>query len=251
MNILVMAVMSFLLAACASQLPETACGDHGAARLAAGVDAYNHSNIALAFMNLRAAADCGNSDAQVNLGYMYARGQGVSADQTEALRLYQLSAAQGNGEGMNAVAYKYQYGTGVAVDISQAVQWYCKAVERGNARAMNNLALLYLRGSGVPRSIEVARDLWKQSAERGHANAMFNLGMSYLEGPGERDTEQGTKLVIEAALHGHEQAQQRLRNSGYKGELPPPLDEAAIMTIQPSQLSPGHAPACGKPTTQS
>jgi TPR repeat protein len=182
---------------------------------------------------------------------MYARGQAVSADQTEALRLYQLSAAQGNGEGMNAVAYKYQYGTGVAVDISQAVQWYCKAVERGNARALNNLALLYLHGLGVPQSFEVARDLWNQSAERGHANAMYNLGMSYLGGPGVRDAEQGTKLVTEAALHGHAQAQQLLRNNGYKGQLPPPSDEAAIMTIQSPPLPPGHAPACGKATPQS
>jgi TPR repeat protein len=92
--------------------------------------------------------------SQVNLGYLFARGQGVAADQLTAFRLYSLSAAQGDGEGMNGLGYKYQFGTGVPKDIDMAVHWYCKAVGAGNARGMNNLAILLSHGQGVPRDEE-------------------------------------------------------------------------------------------------
>ena len=127
----------------------------------------------------------------MNLGYLFARGQGVWASQQEALRLYNLSAAQGDGEGMNAVGYKYQFGTGVAQDLGLAVRWYCKAVEAGNARGMNNLASLS-NGLGVPKDEEQARDLWRQSAALGHVNAMANLAFSYLQSENaERDQIRG------------------------------------------------------------
>ncbi|MGE0575660.1 hypothetical protein [Reyranella sp.] len=41
---------------------------------------------------MKAASDAGDSDAQVNLGYLYACGHGVPINQEEALRLYLLSA---------------------------------------------------------------------------------------------------------------------------------------------------------------
>jgi TPR repeat protein len=75
------------------------------AKLAAveGIATYNKGDYVLAFHLLQSAANQGDSDAEVNLGYMYARGRAVQADQAEALRLYRLSAENGNGEGMNAI----------------------------------------------------------------------------------------------------------------------------------------------------
>ncbi len=58
-----------------------------------GMKAYNRGDFATAYRLLRQEADAGDAEAQVNLGYMYARGQGVKADQLEAFRLYTLSAA--------------------------------------------------------------------------------------------------------------------------------------------------------------
>lgn len=150
------------------------------------IDAYNRGDAVTAFALLKAAADRGDFDAQVNLGYLYARGQGVAVNQLEAFRLYRLSAQQGNGEGMNALGYKYQFGTGIAPDPNRAVSWYCMAVLQGNSRAMNNLALVLEEGKLVRANIADARNLWRQSASMGHINAMFNLGRSLLYGPGDR-----------------------------------------------------------------
>ena len=44
----------------------------------------------------RKAADQGLADAQNNLGYMYANGQGVAKDEKEAYKWLLLSGAQGN-----------------------------------------------------------------------------------------------------------------------------------------------------------
>jgi TPR repeat protein len=239
------AVFLLGIAPCFPCCAQSACSDAGVPALNAGVLDYNGGWVRAAFDALRAAAACGNADAQVNLGYMYARGQGTAPDQQEALRLYRLSAAQGNGEGMNALGYKYQYGTGVAIDLAQAISWYCRAIERGNPRAFNNLALLYDAGQGVPQDVAVARDLWQQAADRGHANGLYNLGVSYLKSADEFERKRGIALEIEAASLGNGPAQQLLRRRGYQGTFPAVLDDAGLMKLQSPWLPPGHAPACG------
>ena len=57
------------------------------ASVLAGIEAYNRGDITASLALLKNAADAGDADAQVNLGYLYARGQGVDANQQEALRL--------------------------------------------------------------------------------------------------------------------------------------------------------------------
>jgi TPR repeat protein len=96
--------------ALASGLAAHARAQDVAPPVVAGIEAYNRGNVADAFRLLKTAADAGDPDAQLNLGYLYARGQGVAQNQQEAMRLYLLSAKQGNPEGMNAVGFKYRYG---------------------------------------------------------------------------------------------------------------------------------------------
>jgi uncharacterized protein len=214
------------------------------AKTLAGMNAYNHGDFGTAYRLLNQGAKAGDAEAQVNLGYLFARGQGVAPNQQEAFRLYNLSAAQGDGEGMNAVGYKYQFGTGITQDWRLAVHWYCRAVEAGNARGMNNLAILLSNGLGVPRDEEQARDLWRQSAALGHINAMANLAFSYLQSENaERDQNQGLAWMERAAEAGQQRAQAYLRLHGDTGPLPPPVDQAAKMLPAPWGVA-GHARIC-------
>lgn len=222
--------------------------EHGLTAVIAALDAYNRGDIGFAYRVLRAEADQGDADAQVNLGYLYARGQGVARNQREAFRLYGLSAAQGNGEGMNALGFKYQFGTGIKPDINKAVHWYCMAVVRGNPRAMNNLAALLYDGKAIPMNRTEAHNLWQQAAERDHVNAMYNLGVSYLYGPDQPiDPDQGRTWILKAARRGHAGAQQVARKLGYVGPFPRAVDFAAQMELQPKNAAPGHAVICGNP----
>jgi hypothetical protein len=161
-----------------------------------------------------------------------------------ALQLYRHSAEQGNGEGMNALGYKYQFGTGIKPDIRKAVEWYCLAIGRGNPRALNNLAWLQHDGNGVPRDIAEARSLWRQSAERGDVNAFYSLGASLMS-DAPADVDEGMRWLARAAEQGQGLAQQELRRRGYGGALPPVVDSALKMRIQPKNASPGHARICG------
>jgi TPR repeat protein len=208
-----------------------------------GMQAYNRGDIPTAYRLLRQAADAGDPQAQVNLGYLYARGQGVAADQKEALRLYLLSADQGDGEGMNAVGYKYLFGTGIAKDAKRAVYWFCLAVSKGNPRGMNNLAVVLNAGQDFKRDEAEARNLWEQSANLGHANSMANLGLSYLQGT-LRDAAKGEEWIVRAAQGGQPDAQRLLRANGYAGALPPAFYEAAVMIPTPKNEA-GHSKVCG------
>jgi TPR repeat protein len=216
------------------------------AAVAAGFGAYNRGDYNTAYALLRQEADRGDSDAEVNLGYLYARGQGVALDQIQAFHLYDLSAHQGNGEGMNALGYKYQFGTGIKPDITQAIRWYCAALHEGNPRAMNNLALMLDTGRDAPRDIAAARDLWQQSIDHGEVNGMYNLGLSLIRYPNHPDDKQiGTQWIVEAANRGQIGAQQLLRQNGYRGALPPAIDFSGQMRLQPRDAVPGHADICG------
>lgn len=206
----------------------------------AGMQAYNSGDFATAYTLLSQAADAGDPEAQVNLGYLYARGHGVPVDQTEALRLYEASAKAGSSEGMNALGYKYLFATGVPKDAGRAAFWFCEAVLRGNPRAMNNLALMLVSGE-LPLD-EEARNLWEQASKIGHANAMNNLGLSYLNGI-ERDLAKANEWMMRAAQAGHPNAQQYVRTMGYAGALPPIVNVGVAMTPAP-QNAVGHTKQC-------
>jgi TPR repeat protein len=210
-----------------------------------GIESYNNGIFNLAFRLLKTAADLGDSDAQVNLGYMYARGQGTKADQAEAMRLYRLSADSGNGEGMNAIAYKYTYGTGVPIDMKMAVRWYCRAIAQGNPRALNNLGLLHAQGVGIAFDMDEALDLWRQSAELGHANAMLNLGLALLQMPGAPQKQaEGKAWVVRAAQLGQPDAIGWLKSNGYDGSLPQPINTTGQMALAPPKAEAGNAKEC-------
>jgi TPR repeat protein len=217
-----------------------------ASSVVAGIEAYNSGDAGTAFRLLKAAADAGDSDAQVNLGYMYARGHGVAQDQQESMRLYLSSARQGNAEGMNAVGFKYMVGSGIKPDIGQAVHWFCRAAVSGDARGLNNLGILHFEGKGVPRDVEEFRSLWRQAADRSNPNAMFNLARSLLFGPDEpRDQAEGMRLMVDAARLGHGGAQQVVRRAGYAGPLPKAVNTELAMRIASRNTPPGKARYCG------
>jgi TPR repeat protein len=233
-----------VLAACVG-LAGTAAAQATAQGVVTAIHAYNRGDVATAFRLLKAASDAGDPDAQVNLGYLYARGHGVAENQQEALRLYLLSAKRGNAEGMNAVAYKYLHGSGVAVDRPRAVHWFCRAAVLGDPRGLNNLGLVYYEGMGVTRDVGEARRLWRQAAERGNPNAMANLGRALFGPEAPIDRQEGTAWIVKAAQKGHAGAQQAARQLGFNGPLPPPVNTELEMRVPAKDLPPGKVRDCG------
>jgi TPR repeat protein len=73
---------------------------------------------------------------------MYAKGQGVTPDQAEAVRWYRKAAEQGDADGQFNLGFMYAKGQGVTQDQAEAVRWYRKAAEQGDAVAKRELVKL-------------------------------------------------------------------------------------------------------------
>ena len=62
---------------------------------------------------VRQAADQGDANAQFNLGFMYANGEGVPKDDAEAARWYRMAANQGDAAAQYSLGVSYANGEGV------------------------------------------------------------------------------------------------------------------------------------------
>ncbi|MBM3379873.1 MAG: sel1 repeat family protein [Betaproteobacteria bacterium] len=106
--------------------------------------AMNTMEFKRALETLKPLADKGDSNAQFNLGAMYASGRGVRSDPTEAVRLYRLAAAKNHLGAMNNLAYMLKTGSGTAKDEREALKWYEQIAasprEDPGAMALKNLA---------------------------------------------------------------------------------------------------------------
>jgi TPR repeat protein len=134
--------------------------------------AYQSKDYARALAIFRPLAEQGDALAQYSLGYMYAKGQGVTEDDAEALKWYRRSAEQGNAFGQANLGHMYDDGEGVAEDDAEAVKWYRAAAEQGFDKAQYILGLMYARGTGVPRSAIEAFKWWSIAAVAGNQKAI-------------------------------------------------------------------------------
>jgi hypothetical protein len=215
------------------------------AELVGGVTAYNRGDFATARALLQSAAGRGEAEAMVNLGYMYARGQGGRQDSTFALELYRRAAAAGDGEGMNAVGFRFNFAP--KPDYPNAIRWYCRAIARGNQRALNNLAILFHNGQGVKKDLDEARYLWRQSAARGDLNAQTNVGSDMAADATlpESERQAGMEMVRDAARQGGILAQDWLRKVGDAETFPPGTINELTMKLEARDPIPGASKACG------
>ena len=163
----------------------------------------------------RKSADQGDVTAQWYLGLMYYNGQGVEQDYAEAVKWYSKAADQGDADAQNNLGVCYANGQGVQLDYEMAVSLYRKAADQGDAIAQNNLGIMYADGQGVERNYEEAVKWWRKAADQGCAGAQYNLGVSYDKGRGVgRDSMEAVKWWRKAAEQGHVDAQNILESIG-------------------------------------
>ena len=102
---------------------------------------------------------------------MYAQGEGVPEDDSEAVKWYRLAAEQGDAAAQFNLGIKYDQGEGVPEDDSEAVKWYRLAAEQGDATAQFNLGIKYAQGEGVLEDYVQAHAWLNLAAAQGHENA--------------------------------------------------------------------------------
>ena len=117
---------------------------------------YNKGDYEAALKIWEPLAEKGLTSAQVILGKMYAKGQGVPQDYKTAVKWYKLAAEQGHPDAQNNLATLYEEGEGVERDSKEAAKLYMLAAQQGNFDAPNNLGTMYLNGVGVIRNYVTA-----------------------------------------------------------------------------------------------
>jgi uncharacterized protein len=129
--------------------------------------AYKRGDYATAMRLFRPLADDGDASAQVVLGFMYKRGQGVPQDYAAAVRWYRLAAEQGDASAQADLGFMYEMGQGATQDYAEAVRWYRLAADQGVATAQAALGFMYEAGRGVPQNDVLAHMWFSVSAARG------------------------------------------------------------------------------------
>ena len=129
-----------------------------------------------ALTDLLAAANRGNENAEVKLGFLYSDGeQGIPMRIKEGIRWWEKAAYFWNEEALFALGKTYERGMGVPVDQAAAVRYYRIAAAQGHGSAQNDLGLMLWYGQGVPADHEEAIRLWQAAATQNIWQAKHNL----------------------------------------------------------------------------
>ena len=136
--------------------------------------AYNRGDYETAYRLIKPLAEQGLPEAQVNLGLMYDRGQGVPQDFAEALKWYRKAAEQGFAEAQTNLGIMYYTGQGVPKDYVLARMWFTLATsgypasenaKRERAEKFSDIAASKMTPAQIAESQRLARE-WKPKMER-------------------------------------------------------------------------------------
>jgi TPR repeat protein len=225
------------------------------------------------------AAQQGHSEAQLQLGYSYALGQGVQASAADAAKWFQAVCEQGNKtvsllagtelragkiipadakaaakclerasslgdlEAAAALGMMYLNGEGVLKDPDRSIKLLQMAANRGNIEAFYGLGLIYERGFGLRQDYVEAAKWFLKSASEGFASAQLALGRLYTQGLGVRvDYAQAIDLWEQASRRGNSEAQYTLGTCYADGRITTQDDLRAYMMLNLAAAS-GHVAA--------
>ena len=148
----------------------------------------------------RKAAEQGDAFAQCMLGRCHEKGEGVKKDMVEAVKWYRKAAEQGDADAQRVLCWCYTTGEGVKKDMTEAVKWYRKAAERDNSEAQCLLGACFAKGAGVAKNMTEAVKWFRKAAEQGQRFAQINLGWCYAQGEGvEKDAVISGQWYLKAA----------------------------------------------------
>ena len=182
--------------------------------------AYQSQDFATAITLLRPLADQGVADAQLKLGTMYAKGEGVPRDLSKAVVLWGQAGHQGKMEadirlasyflsghassqdygvvaeachrladrsdvtGNRCLGFMYSHGYGVPQDAVQGTTWFRKAAAQGDLQSMDALGSIYQLAEGVAADYGQASFWFGKAADLGDPWAMVNLASMAIQGQG-------------------------------------------------------------------
>jgi TPR repeat protein len=141
-----------------------------------------------ALKSLQHAADAGSSEGQHQLALVFAEGRaGTPRNDQRAAQLFEQAANSGHPRAQLDLGILYLRGQGVARDLVQARAWLEKAAAHEAPYALYALGRAMEESEGPALADPVrAADLYRRSAEMGHPLAALRYGLALLDGQGVR-----------------------------------------------------------------
>ncbi|KAG0059489.1 hypothetical protein BGZ89_000367 [Linnemannia elongata] len=174
-------------------------------------------------------ASLGNTYAQVALGKMYVRGQGVNQDYQAAMDWFCKAAEKSDPVAQNEIGDLFRFGNGVPQDCLVAMEWYDKAARQDDPRAQYNIAQLYDYGLGVSLDHGKAMHWYCKAAEKGYAPAQSCIGGLYANGQGvARDSAKSQEWYLKAAAQHNAEAEFRIGTMYRQGNGHQPDESTAL-----------------------
>jgi uncharacterized protein len=173
-------IVAVLLAALIVLLNRSASADE----LTDALIRYVMRDYARAVELLTPLAEQGNAVAQLKLGIIYARGEGVPRDGVAALRWLAGAAEQGQSEAQFELGVAHRDGLATPVNGKLAMYWFQRAAEAGVPRACNAIGEMYLGHPDVPQDYAAALVWFLRGAQEDDADSLYNIGVRYLLGQG-------------------------------------------------------------------
>lgn len=190
---------------------------------------------------IKSLAERGDSEAQFQLGLIYATGEKVKKDYEKAFKWYLRAAENNHTEAQARVGWMYfalEYRGAVPQDYFESMKWMLKAANNGHEISRHNIVrMLNLpsseqinalqdigTGEGAKKLIKTGKRCWqilKSSAEEGHPFSQFLVGNTYEFGNYhaiEQNFLQAFYWYEKAALNGLPDAQDYLANMYYHGK---------------------------------
>jgi uncharacterized protein len=153
---------------------------------------------------IKAGAEQGIVQREIELAKAYFAGDGVPKDTAEAARWYEKAAEAGHTGAQNEIGYFYETGIGVPVNMERSVHWFQLAAASGSAQGSMNLGVAYLSGRGVRKDEAMAATLITEAFHRGSGIAASYLGDMYYFGIGEPQNKALAENWYEAGLKLHD-----------------------------------------------
>jgi TPR repeat protein len=154
---------------------------------------------------LQHSADAGSSEGEHRLAIVFAEGlAGAPRNDRRAFELFEKAASAGHQRAQLDLGILYLRGQGVERDLVQARAWLEKAAAHDDPYALYALARAMEEslGPAVPDAVRAA-DLYRRAAEKGHPLAALRYGLALMEGAGVRkDGAAAQKWLLQADRDG-------------------------------------------------
>lgn len=97
-----------------------------------GLESMNNGDYAIAYCLWQPLAQLGHPDAQYNIGWLFANGNGLRVDVKKAVQWWKKAAENGYLDAQFAIGLAYTTGEGIKADTNKAFKWFLKAALSGH-----------------------------------------------------------------------------------------------------------------------